>query len=367
MKVLVACDKFKGSSDAHGVCDAITKGIIDVHADYIVTMIPMADGGDGTMKILKNQLNLRPHKVDSIDALGRPIRAIYYTSEETAYIELAEASGIARLDTLELSPLLANAVGTGLLIKDAITNGYQKVVLSVGGSASTECGLSIAHSLGWEFLDHNGRAIIPSGSNLLEIKTIEPPSNELNLRLSVLCDVDNPLYGPNGAAYIYAPQKGASETEVQLLDQSLRHISALIESTTSVDISDLSGGGAAGGIAAGLHGLLNAHVINGFDYLSDRLNLEDHIRNADLVITGEGKLDQQSLSGKVVGSVAAICQKYKKELIVIVGTNELSQTELSTVGISEIYTIIDRAQDTADAIDHAQGYLREIGSVVLSS
>ncbi len=367
MNVLVACDKFKGSLDASLVCDAISTGLLSTHSDIDVIRIPLADGGDGTMIILKDLLELTVHEIDSVDALDRPIRVTYYTSDQTAYIELADASGIARLSKEELSPLKANAFGTGILIKDAIDHGYKDIILSIGGSASTECGLSIAHVLGWSFYDVQGHQLSPTGGNLHEIKTIRPPSHISNFKLTILCDVANPLHGPNGAAYVYAPQKGATTQQVDHLNQGLQHISELIESTTGTDISTLPGGGAAGGIAAGLHGLLNAHVINGFDYLSDRLNLEDHIKNADIVVTGEGKLDQQSLSGKVVGSVAAICQKYKKALIVIVGTNELSQTVLSTVGISKVYTIIDRAQDTADAIDHAQGYLREIGSVVLSS
>ena len=365
MKILIACDKFKGSLDAQGVCDAIATGIIGVHADYIITKIPMADGGDGTMEILKNQLDFRPHEIDSIDALGRPIRATYFTSEETAYVELAEASGIARLGVHELDPLAANAIGTGLMIKDAITNGYQNIVLSIGGSASTECGMSIAHTLGCQFLDDNGQAIIPSGGNLLEIKTIQPPSNGLNLRLSVLCDVKNPLYGPKGAAYVYAPQKGASETEVKLLDRGLRHVASVIHQHSGRDISSLVGGGAAGGIAAGLYGLINAQVMSGFDYLSNALHLEDHIAEADLIITGEGKLDQQSLSGKVVGSIAELCQKHKKALIAVVGSNQFSDTELSTAGISKVHAIMGITDSQEDATKHVQGYLREIGSIIL--
>ena len=144
-----------------------------------------------------------------------------------------------------------------------------------------------------------------------------------------------------------------------------RHIASVIHQHSGRDISSLVGGGAAGGIAAGLYGLLNAKVMSGFDYLSNALHLEDHIAEADLIITGEGKLDQQSLSGKVVGSIAELCQKHKKSLIAIVGTNELSHTEISTTGISKVYTIIERAQDSADSMDHVRGYLRNIGSVVI--
>ena len=365
MNILIACDKFKGSLDAQRVCNAIARGIRKSNPTAPITKMPIADGGDGTMHLLRDVLSLKVTTMDTLDPLNRPIRANYYTSDDTAFIELAEASGIARLDTSELNPLITHNTGTGLMIKDALDNGYSQIVLGIGGSCTTEAGLSIAHQLGYTFLDHEGSGIVPTGGNLRQIVTIVAPKDKMTFDLTILRDVDNPLYGSNGAAHVYGPQKGANEQQVEHLDQGLQHIAQLIKSALDKDISTLKGGGAAGGIAAGLYGLCVAEIISGFDYLSNLFDLKTKIKAADLIITGEGRLDSQSLQGKVIGSIAQICTKYQKPLVAVVGSNQLTQSEISQSGITQIYTIMDRATDLDDAMMKTEQYLEDIGERVM--
>ena len=364
MNILIACDKFKGSLSATAVCNAIRYGLRTAHSTANIICCPLADGGDGTMDILQEILDLRSINIDSVDALGRPIKAQYNISPDTAYIELAQASGITRLRHKELDALNAHAFGTGLLMRHAINHGIKKIVLGIGGSASTECGLSIAHALGWTFLDQQGEAIVPSGGKLNYIVYIEPPTEMIEIELTVLCDVNNPLFGPTGAAYVYGPQKGATEAHITTLDRGLRHIAQLIQQYNDRDLSTLIGGGAAGGVAAGLYGLMEAKVISGFDYLSSLLHLDDLISRADLVITGEGRLDEQSLSGKVVGSIAQQCRQHKTLLYAVVGENQLSADLQDRAGIKKVYAVMDRAIDTKDARKHAEKYLREIVKIM---
>lgn len=361
MNILIACDKYKNSLSASEVCDALERGIMRAPPTATIIKCPMADGGDGTIELLQDILDLQTVDIDSVDALGRPIHTHYSIAPDTAYIELAQPSGIARLRHEDLDPLNAHVLGTGLLIQHAITQGIKKIVLGIGGSASTECGLSIALALGWSFFDEYGHPILPSGGTLMDIITIEPPTEMPDLDLTILCDVDNRLYGPNGAAYVFGPQKGASKSQVALLDRGLQYIAALIKKTTGVDISTIPGGGAAGGVAAGLYGLLGTQVVSGFDYLSSILHLEDHISQADLVITGEGRLDHQSLSGKVVGSIAQLCRLHQKPLYAVVGENQLDANQLTSAVINQVYSIMDIAATHADAIEYADRYLREIG------
>ena len=360
MNILIACDKFKNSLSASEVCDALANGIKQSHPTAKIIKCPMADGGDGTIQLLQDTLDLKRVDIKSVDPLGRAIDTHYSIAPDIAYIELAEASGIARLQHDELDPLNAHAFGTGQIIQHAISHGIRKIVLGIGGSASTECGLSIAYSMGWSFLDDQGQSIIPTGGNLMDIIAIEPPTEKPEIELTVLCDVDNPLYGTNGAAYIYGPQKGASKSQVALLDSGLRHIASLIKTTTGVDISSLRGGGAAGGVAAGLYGLMDAQVVSGFDYLSSLLHLDHQIIRADLIITGEGRLDEQSLSGKVVGSIAELCLQYNKPLYAVVGENRLSSEQLESLGINKVYPIIELAVDLEDSMRNVEEYLGDV-------
>ncbi len=361
MNILIASDKFKGSLSAQAVCQSIAEGIHLKNENIELIIQPMADGGDGTMQLLKELLGLEVITANTVDPLGRAISANYYSDGITAYIELAEASGITRLRTDELNVLDATTIGTGVLIDDAIRNGCKEIVLGLGGSCTNDAGLGIAHILGYKFLDKTNSEIIPCGANLLEIERITAKQSIGTCKLTLLCDVKNPLYGMNGAAFVYARQKGADDMQIEYLDKGLRHVSDLILDTCGLDISHIEGGGAAGGIAAGLIGLFQAKSLSGFDYLKEITGLEEKIRNADIVLSGEGKLDRQSLQGKVVGQILELCNDLGKNLIVIAGDSDLDDKEFIDSGIAEIYTVMDKAKDLTDAMTNTDKYLKMIG------
>jgi len=362
MKILLACDKFKGSLDSMGVNTALANGLKKKHLEITTIILPLADGGDGTLAVLREALAIPFSYQKTIDPLGRPITAPYLKNGNTVYFELAAASGIALLKNEERLPLRTTTLGTGRMMRMALDNGATHLVLGLGGSCTTDAGLGIAHELGVRFFDKNKKTIIPAGGNLLDIATLDTQKAVKMNQLKLLCDVPNPLYGPTGAAHVFARQKGATEEEIHLLDRGLRHVANLIEAHTGRSISNLVGGGATGGIAAGLAGLFGAEITNGFDFIKKQTYLEKQIADADLVITGEGQLDKTSLDGKVVGGVAALCQQYKKPLIGVVGASQLSAAEKEALGLRGIYTVLDAAGSVDQAIREAAVYLEQIGA-----
>jgi len=364
MNCLICCDKFKGSITAIQACQAIRRGLSQKYKDLHYNTLPIADGGDGSLDVIKQYIEGDTIAIDTIDALGRAIQAPYFKSGDNAFIELAAASGIARLQPQELAPLSTHTRGTGTLIREALHQGCQKIVLMLGGSCSTDLGLGIAVAMGYQLLDESAHPVLPGGSSLSDIKTIITPDDLPKFTLNVLCDVDNLLYGRHGAAYVYAPQKGATAEQVQSLDHGLRHVSQIIQTQYGIDISTIKGGGSAGGVAAGLYGLLGARVQNGFDYMSDLISLEDQIKKADIVVTGEGQLDEQSLSGKVIGKIAQICYDYKKPLIALVGNNTLREQQTKRSHINEVLSITSIAKNTEDAMFNAGIYLQKLASSI---
>lgn len=360
MTILIACDKFKNSLSAIKVCTAIANGLKHINANLEILIHPMADGGDGTLAVLQEHIELHLHKIETINPLNKNIQASYASFGDTAYIELAKASGIELIKKEDFNPMITTTIGTGYLVKDAIINGFKNIVISIGGSCTTDAGLGIAHALGFTFLDSSGDELVPSGGTLSQIKSIIKPDERFNCQFTILCDVDNPLFGPNGAAYVFGPQKGASEDQVKALDEGLEHIAKLIQSFNNKNIGSIKGGGAAGGISAGLNGLLDAEIKSGFDYLSSLSKLEDKIASADIVITGEGQLDKQSFSGKVVGEIQALCHKHTKPVIAIVGNSTLSPEECKLKGIINVFSVMNLAKDLDDAISHTESFLYKI-------
>ena len=367
VRILLACDKFKGSLDSVGVNTALAKGINSSDTKITTIIHPLADGGDGTLAVLSQSLQIPFTQQATIDPLGRSIMAPFLKDGKTAYFELATASGISLLKKQERNPLRTTTLGTGRMMRTALEMGARDLVLGLGGSCTTEAGLGIAYELGVRFFDKNKKSIIPSGGNLLAIVSIDTrQALEFN-SLKILSDVPNPLYGRNGAAYVFGPQKGATDKDVDLLDRGLRQVAELMEESTGRSISALVGGGAAGGIAAGLAGLFDAKITNGFEFIKEQTNLEAAVMQADLVITGEGQLDKTSLDGKVVGGVATLCRKYQKPLIAVVGASKLSKIEKKALGLEEVYTVLEKAGSVDQAIQAAANYLVEIGLEISSS
>lgn len=361
MNILIVCDKFKSSLSAKDLSEAIDKSLSVKLPNAKIIKRPFADGGDGTLDIFKSTFSTKEIWEDSLDPFGRKIQANYLIHGDSAIFELAAASGIALLHPSELNPMLASTFGTGQLLSNALKNGFTNMVLCLGGSCSNDTGIGIASALGFKFLDKYSNEIQPVGANLQNIdRIVVPPSSDLP-KLDILCDVSNPLYGLHGAAYVFAKQKGASEAQIIQLDKGLHHFSKIIEKQLDIDISNVEGGGAAGGIAAGLYGMLGATLHNGFDYLSKMAGLEKEIRKADLIITGEGKLDLQSLDGKLTGKVGTLAKNYNKRLIAIVGSNELPpEVFKSHAFFYEVLSVSRLAKNIDDAMQSASRYVERL-------
>jgi glycerate 2-kinase len=364
MKILLCPDKFKGSLSAMEVCQAIATGLNKSQPQVKTVFHPMADGGDGSLEILSAQLNLRPKSLLTCDPLGRPIKATYFISSDAAFIELASASGLVLLKNEERNPLLTSTLGSGKMIADALANGFQKIYLFLGGSATNDAG--IAAALGCQFLDKNGELLEPTGSNLQKVISIEHTLENTSLfdfkkiKIILLCDVTNPLHGKNGAAYVYARQKGATADQLACLDEGLWHYDNILRQKTGVEVGSLAGSGAAGGVGASLVALFGAKIESGFAVISELTGLEQQIQLADWVISGEGKLDEQSLQGKVVSGVAALCQKHGKPLSLFVGKNDLRENDIRSLGLTSAHSISERAKDMEDAMQNGAKYLAEM-------
>lgn len=362
MKILIAPDKFKGSMSAQTVCEAIGKGIKKRNANVEVIYHPIADGGDGSIEILSNYLSLKKNNIHTVDPIGRAITTQYFTSSDAAFIEVASASGIVLLSEDEKNPLHTSSLGTGKMIADAITKGFQNIYLFLGGSATNDAGMGIAKALGFQFLDKNKNELYPIGENLSKVKFIHPSPifNFEKIKITLLCDVNNPIFGTSGAAHVYAAQKGATEKQIAFLDEGLRNFSDVLKNYLGTDVSKLSGGGAAGAIGAGLVALLNARLENGFNTISKLTNLEKQIESVDWVISGEGKLDGQSLQGKVVDGIAHLCKKYNKHLTLLVGKNDLQKRESDILKSKHIFSISEKAKNLEDAMENGAKYLEDI-------
>ncbi len=304
--VLISPDKFKGSLTAYQVCQAIEVGIHRYNPDVVCILHPLADGGEGTLDALDNSLQLKSVNLTVNDPLFRPIQAEYKLQDQSAYIEMSRASGLELLSHQERNCMLTTSFGTGELISDAIAKGASKIYLFIGGSATNDAGIGLLSALGYNFLNENGEEINPTGAGLEDIVQIDDSQLKFErerITVTVVCDVTNPLFGPHGAAYIYGPQKGASPEDIRKLDLGLRNFNAVVKSKYGKDLSSIAGGGAAGGIGAGAVGLLNAELQPGIESVMEISNYKSHLKDVDLVVTGEGKMDKQTVQGKVIEGV----------------------------------------------------------------
>ena len=362
MKILIAPDKFKGSMSAMDVCDAIGKGLIKSGKQIEILKHPMADGGDGSLDVIKNFESLEERSILTIDPLGREIFASYLTSTDCAFIEMASASGVVLLSHEERNPLKTSTSGTGKMLVDAISRGYKKIYLFLGGSATNDGGMGVCHELGFRFLDGEGHALNPIGENLIYARSIDKTESLdfEGIEITLLCDVTNPLFGHRGAAYTYARQKGANDDQIEVLDKGLRSFNQILKIYSGQDVSELTGIGAAGGIGAGLVALFNSELKSGFEVIAQLTELEERIFQSDVVISGEGRLDAQSLQGKVIGGISKICQKLSKPLVLFVGQNQLGFNVLSNAGVTRVYEVDEKANDFEDAISHGPAYLQEM-------
>ena len=359
---MIAPDKFKGSLSAKEVCEAIASGLKQKKESLEIIFHPMADGGDDSLSILADHLTLKKEIVKTQDPLDRPFTTKYFTSKKEAFIDIASASGLVLLAEHERNPLYTSTLGTGEIIWNAISKGYQNIYLFLGGSATNDAGMGIAQALGFQFLDIDNNILSPIGKNLFKVTHIK--NKDLfdfnKIKITLFYDVQNTLFGINGAAYVYAPQKGATPEEVQFLDSGLEHFSKILQQLSGIDVNTIPGSGAAGGIGAGLVALCKAQMGKGFEIISKLSNLEEKIQNADWVISGEGKLDEQSLQGKVVDGIARLCQKHQKPLSLFVGKNDLPQKTYLNLKVNHIFSISHLAKNHKDAMSNGSFYLETL-------
>jgi glycerate 2-kinase len=342
MRVLIACDSFKDALPADGVCHAIALGLLHRHPDAVVAEMPLSDGGEGVLDILRRELDLKPVTVQADDPLGRPIQASYGISGDgvTALVEMAEASGLQRLTLEERNPLLASTYGTGQLLADAKARGARRVLLAIGGSATNDAGIGAAAALGWQFLDAAGQPVVPQGGRLQDIARIVPPKDMLFEQVDVLCDVTNPLFGPSGAAWVYGRQKGGTDESLTHLDAGLRHIAALVEQETGrKGLADTPGAGAAGGLGFGALAFMNATLKRGIEMVLDLVGFDAAVARADLVITGEGHIDGQSGQGKLIQGVCA--RAGSVPVIALCGKLSAGPEQIAAIGLKAAYSIND--------------------------
>lgn len=356
LKILLAPDKFRGSLDAPQVCEAMTEGIRMVSPEIEVLSLPMADGGEGTLELLLWYSGGKKQTAKVQDPLGRIIDAEYGLSADrkTAFIEMATASGLSLLKTEERNPLKTSTFGTGELIKVVLEAGIENIILGIGGSATTDAGIGMATALGWQFLDENGQELSPIGENLIKIKKVlSPVSNHRSpISVSVACDVNNPLFGENGAAYIYGPQKGADQSAVKQLDEGLQNIAKIFERDFGKNYSLISGTGAAGGLGFGAMAFLNAELKEGVKLLMDFCDFDKKLKDVNLIITGEGKIDNQTLQGKLIKGITDRATIAKIPLAAICGTLDVSPKELHEIGINYATSIIDRPMNLDAALKY---------------
>ncbi|GAB2567988.1 glycerate kinase [Spirosoma areae] len=360
MKILLAPDKFKGSLTAIDVCAAMTEGIRLAQPLAEILTVPMADGGEGTAEVLTSATTGVWHTCRVQDPLGRPVRAGYGISGDgkTAFIEMAQASGLRLLEPSEYDPFRANTFGTGELISQAIGQGVERIVLGIGGSATNDAGTGMAAALGWRFFDKAGIELRPCGGNLGQIDLISPPDSRWNGRIDVACDVTNPLIGPLGATAIYGPQKGAQPNDLPILDAHMRHWAERVNQQFGVDLAMKPGAGAAGGLGAGAILFLNGHLTEGVNLLIQYTDLARKMVGADLVLTGEGRIDNQTLQGKLIAGITQLAQQQHIPVVALCGSLQLSPEDLLALGLTSAFSIVPGPASLDDALTNAAQYLK---------
>jgi len=370
MKILIAPDKFKGSLTADEVAEAMAEGIRSVNPDIEAIKFPLADGGDGTAAILTKHFNGEFIPVKVHNPLFEIIEASYGYSESgrTAFIEMSAASGLRLIPAEKQNPLNTSTLGTGEMIMDAIRHGAEKIILGIGGSATNDAGIGMAAAMGFRFLDHDGNELKPVGANLEFIQSIDDSTLHYNLAgvdVQVACDVDNPLTGKRGAAWVYGPQKGATSETILKLDKGLKNFARVVKEKYGKDISRLPGAGAAGGLGAGAMVFLNARLRSGVELVMDITMFEDHLKNADLIITGEGKIDDQSFQGKVLSGITKLAKKYNLPVIAVCGDLKLDIRKLKNHGINEAISLVDYFGSVEQAMHSTRTGITEVTKILL--
>lgn len=367
MRILVCTDKFKGSLSAYEACKAIETGINQQHPNAQTLLVPMADGGEGSLQALSRVLDLKSQSLMVSGPLFDSTECAYGYFGDVAHIEMAQASGLSLLLEKERNPLYTSSLGTGQLMAHAIANGAKKISLWVGGSATNDGGIGLAQALGFKFFNSQGRQLSPIGKNLASINAIEPPKHLSNTNIEVLTDVNNRLVGEQGAAYVFAAQKGALPEDIALLDDGLKNLADRLYLHTGKDVRNIAGMGAAGGVATVIASYMNVSIRSGIERLLDLYRFKDLLKKADLVITGEGKVDNQTLQGKVVQGIAHQARHAKIPVWVFCGHKSIGSEALSGLGVEKVVSLQNLGHSQQYCIDHAAELLSILTAQTLKS
>ncbi|MCC0706426.1 glycerate kinase [Clostridioides sp. ES-S-0190-01] len=356
MKILISIDSLKGSLSSIEAANAIKKGILKVEKDAKVKILPLADGGEGTVDALVQGMNGEKETIEVTGPIITKVNATYglLKSTNTAIIEMAQASGLTLVPTELRNPLSTTTYGVGEIIKEAINKGYRNFIVGIGGSATNDAGVGMLQALGFEFYDENNNLVGLGGKVLNEIRHIKIDNRLKELdkcSFKIACDVNNPLFGKNGAAYIYGPQKGATPKIIEELDNGLRNFAKIVKSDLDKDITNIEGTGAAGGLGFAFLAFLNSKLESGVKIILEEIKIENELKCADFVITGEGKLDNQTAMGKAPIGVAKMAKKYGAKVIGLAGATTEDAVKCNEEGIDAYFSIVNRAMTIEEAMD----------------
>lgn len=357
MKIVIAIDSLKGSLSSIEAANAIKKGIENAKLNADIEIKPLADGGEGTVDALVDGMNGKRKVVKVCGPAGNSVEATYGILEDskTAIMEMAQAAGITQVFGDEKNPLKTTTYGVGEMIKAAINEGCRNFIMGIGGSATNDAGVGMLQALGFKFYDENNNLVGLGGEVLNQIKRIDDSEklkelDECNFKIA--CDVNNPLFGLNGAAHIYGPQKGATPKIVEELDKGLVNFSEIVKKDLNKDLANTPGAGAAGGLGYGFLTFLNSKLESGVKIILEETRLEDSLKDADIVVTGEGRLDNQTAMGKAPIGVAKLAKKHGAKVIAIAGCTTDDAVACNEEGIDAFFAIVNKATTLEEAMDH---------------
>lgn len=371
MKIVIAPDSFKESLTALHVCEAVEKGIKAHFPDVEISKVPMADGGEGTVQSLVDATGGDIIQARVTGPLGKEVEAFYgiLGDGNTAVIEMAAASGLHHVPVDKRNPLITTTRGTGELILKALDHKVKHIIIGIGGSATNDGGTGMAKALGAKLLDANGAEIKEGGGSLDQLASIDLTNLDSRLaevKVEVACDVDNPLTGETGASAVFGPQKGATPDMVKQLDRNLAHYAAIVGKEMGIHIQSIPGAGAAGGLGGGLLAFLSAELKPGVDIVIKATQLESYIKNADLVITGEGRIDGQTIYGKTPIGVAKTAKKHSVPVIAIAGSIGAGSEAVYEHGISALFSVVSGAVSLQEALEKADENIERTAKNVAS-
>ncbi|ATM92887.1 glycerate kinase [Klebsiella aerogenes] len=363
MKIVIAPDSYKESLSALDVATAIETGFREIypHAEYV--KVPVADGGEGTVEAMVAATQGHIVQVSVTGPLGEPVNAFYGLSGDMrcAYIEMAAASGLESVPPTRRNPLLTTSWGTGELIRHALDAGVSQIIIGIGGSATNDGGAGMAQALGAKLLSAGQQQIAPGGGALETLARIDLSELDPRLadcRIDVACDVTNPLTGPQGASAVFGPQKGATAAMIERLDRGLQHFAQIIDRDLDIDVLNLEGGGAAGGMGAALYAFCGANLRPGIEIVTDALGLADLVADADLVITGEGRIDSQTIHGKVPVGVAKVAKRFNVPVIGIAGSLTADVGVVHQHGLDAVFSVLYTVCTLDEALANAAANVR---------